>query len=336
MFFAQTAEWTALGRALIEDLVAQFGAQGFDAAKVSLVVAAPASFGAEGFAHRGAVLHYPAGLAAPFHMVHGLAAIEQGRVAGGVSGGGDFDRALRDMILWPSDSAANYVIDCLTGTTGDTDLDGAEYLDWASKRAKLDRFFWQLGWPEWEGCRIVQKQGSDLRYGREGRLAGEYGLGLNALSAVCAARLMWEMFEGDLPLQGEGLRRARALMLRDAASPDAVFPTFGLAEFLGAGMAETAKIWSKPTQTGWTGDAKTSWVKHDMLRVAGPQARPLYIVLMTQSRALATGGAQLWADMGRAISARAAQLVQGAGKASEPAPLPPANGAPKTGTRFET
>ncbi|MDZ7906145.1 MAG: hypothetical protein U5N55_10515 [Cypionkella sp.] len=304
MFFAQTADWAEWGRTLMGDLGAQFGAQGFDAAKVSLVVTAPGDFGAVGFAHRARDLFYPAGMAAPFHLVHGLAA--QGRVRAHP----DFDRALRDMILWPSDTAANYVIDCLTGTTGDTGLEGAEYLDWASKRAKLDLFFWQLGWPEWEGCRIVQKQGSDLRYGREARLAGDFGTGSNTLNAACAARLLWEMFEGNLPLLGEGARRVRALMQRGPASPDAVFPGYGLAEFLGGDLPAGVKIWSKSTQTGWTGDAKTAWVKHDMLRLAAHGLRPLHIVMMTQSRALAQGDGALFPAMGRAIWEKAAPLLR--------------------------
>jgi hypothetical protein len=306
MFFAQTAQWTELGRAVMGDLAARFGAQGFDAGKVSLVLVAPTATGAQGFDHRATFLHYPAGLAAPFHMLHGLAALEEGRVQADP----EFDRALRDMILWPSDSAANYVIDCLTGTTGDTALEGAEYLDWANKRAKLDRFFWQIGWPEWEGCRIAQKQGSDLRYGREARLAGQFGSGVNAISAQCAARLLWEMFEGHLPLTHQGVRRARALMQRESTSPDAVFPTFGLAEYLGGDLPQGVKIWSKPAQTGWTGDAKTSWIKHDMLRITATGLRPLYLVMMTQSRALAMGDAGLFPAMGRLIWEKAAPMLR--------------------------
>ena len=168
MFFAQTADWTQLGRAVLGEMTAKFAQLGLTEGKLALVICAPTSFGAAGFAHRGAAGHYPAGLTAPFHMLHGLAALEAGRIAPHP----DVERALREMVLWPSDSAANYVIDWVTNTTGDTPLEGAEYLDWAAKRGRLDRFFWQMGWPEWEGCRISQKQGSDLRFGSEARLVG--------------------------------------------------------------------------------------------------------------------------------------------------------------------
>lgn len=298
MFFAQTPDWTDFGTALMGDLVAQFGAQGFAADKVALVVCAPANFGVAGFAHRANVHFAPAGLAAPFHMVHGLAALQSHRPADPPP---DIDRALRDMVLWPSDTAVNYVIDWLTGTTGDTPLEGAEYLDWAAKRGRLDTFFWQLGWPEWAGCRLVQKLGSDLRYGREAALVGNYGEGLNTLTAACAARLLWEMFDGDLPLDSVHLKRAQNLMARDATSPEAVFPNFQLAEFLGGGLPSGVKLSSKPTAQGWTGTAKTAWLRHDMIRISARGMRPLLVVLMTQSRTIYEAGADLFPAIGRTI-----------------------------------
>jgi hypothetical protein len=319
MFFAQTQEWTAFGAALMGDLQAQFRAQGFAEGKVSLVIFAPANFGAAGFAHRPSALFGPAGLAAPFHMVHGLGALQTGRPADPPA---DIERALREMVLWPSDSAANYVIDWLTGTTGDTPLEGAEYLDWAAKRARLDRFFWQLGWPEWAGCRLVQKLGIDLRYGREAALAGAYGEGLNAISAACAARLLWEMFEGDLPLDNSYLRRAQNFMARDATSPEAVFPNFQLAGFLGGGLPEGVKLWSKSTAVGWTGEARTAWLRHDMLRISARGMRPLSVVLLTQSRAIHDTGEVLFPAIGKMIWDRAVPLLR------QPAPPQP-KGAPQ-------
>lgn len=333
MFFAQTPDWTAFGQALMGDLGTQFAAQGLDTQKMALVVTAPASFGAVGFAHRGGVPYFPGGLAAPFHMAHGLFALQSGR-----AGHADIDRALREMMLWPSDAAANYVIDWLTGTTGDTPLEGAEYLDWAAKRGRLDTFYWQLGWPEWEGCRISQKQSGDLRYGREAAYAGIYGAGLNALSAQCAARFMWELFEGNLPLSGDALRRAHSHMARDAASPEAVFPNFQLAQFLGGGLPNGVKLFSKATALGWTGEARTAWVRHEMARITARGMRPLHIVLMTQGRAMYEAGEALFPAIGRAIWDRASPLLHMPQPPAPrpqppvfiPAPMPPETG-PETG-----
>jgi len=306
MFFVQTPEWTAFGQDIMAQFAAQFAGAGLALDKCSLVVTAPASFGAVGFAHRGAAHYHPAGLAAPFHMVHALADMQAGRLAPHP----DIERALRDMMLWPSNAAANHVIDWITGTTGDTPLEGAEYLDWAAKRGRLDRFFWQLGWPEWEGCRLTQKLSDDLRYGREARLAGPYGEGLNALSAECAARLMWEMFEGDLPLKGDALRRAQSLMLRDVASPEAVFPNFQLHGFLGGALPSGVKLFSKAAALGWTGEAKTAWLRHEMARISARGMGGLHIVFMTQGRAMYDAGPQLFPALGQMIWDRASMILR--------------------------
>lgn len=317
MFFAQTPDWTDFGTALMGDLVAQFAAQGFAADKVALVVFVPAhvgitttgaaDFGATGFAHRAAASFAPAGLAAPFHMVHALWALQSGRPAGPPP---DIDKALRDMMLWPSCSAANYIIDWLTGTTGDTPLEGAEYLDWAAKRARLDTFFWQLGWPEWAGCRLAQKLGGDLRFGREAALQGSYGEGANALNAACAARLLWEIFEGDLPLDTAMQKRAQHLLTRDGTSPEAVFPNFHLSEFLGGNLPQGVKLWSKSTSQGWTGEAKTAWLRHDMARISARGMRPLSVVLLSQSRAIYEAGAEMFPAIGQMIWERALPLLR--------------------------
>ena len=306
MFFAQTTDWTQMGQALVSELLRVFGPQGLTAQHFSLVMFAPASFGAQGFAHRGDWAAYPCSLDKPFHMVHALMALEAGRFVPPP----DFDSALRDMILWSSNTATNYVIDTLTATTGDTRLEGAEYLDWASKRDRLSQVFWQLGWPEWEGCRISQKLMGDLRYGREAQYAGTYGQNLNRLTPLAVARLLWDLFEGNLPLSPAAQGRAQTLMLRDPNSPDAVFPDYQLSEYLGGNLPEGVKIWSKAGHNEWTNDPKTSWFKHDMIRIAARGLRPLTLVVMTQGRGLAATHPAAFPAMGRLIWDRAAPLLK--------------------------
>ncbi|MDG9423116.1 hypothetical protein OLF92_11575, partial [Streptococcus pneumoniae] len=72
-----------------------------------------------------------------FHLVHVLHAIDAGRVADHE----DLSRAIRDMVLWSSNTATNYVIDLATGTTGDTLLSAAEFETWREAREGLNRFF---------------------------------------------------------------------------------------------------------------------------------------------------------------------------------------------------
>ncbi len=301
MFIRETPQWQDLGRELVSAMVVTAGAAGLHADAMGLVVMTPGQGGAAagpvGFVHRGGWRCYPCSLVKAFHLVHALQALEQGRI----SPHAEFDRALRDMILWSSNTATNYVIDLLTGTTGDTLLFGADYMDWCAKRDRLNQFFARLGWEEWAGVSIVQKLMDDTRYGREAQFAGEGGENLNVLTPLVCARLMWEMFDGSLPLSRPALGRAQAILSRDPAGPDALDPNYQVSEYLGGGLPQGVQIWSKAGHNEWTGDPKASWFKHDMIRIAAPDRRPLTVVLMTQGKSLASGSGQIFADLGRLI-----------------------------------
>ena len=301
MFLRETPRWQALGRELVSAMVVQAGAAGLHSDRMGLVLVAPSrggeAAGAEGFAHRADVPVYPCSLVKGFHLVQALASLEEGRI----QAHSELDRALRDMILWSSNTATNYVIDLITGTTGDTLLYGAEYMDWCAKRDRLNAFFERLGWPEWAGCNIVQKLMDDTRYGREAQFAGEAGENLNALTPLAAARLMWEMFDGALPLSRPARGRAQALLSRNPAGPDAGRAEYQLSEYLGGDLPAGVQVWSKAGHNGWTGDARTSWFKHDMVRLLAPGHRALTVVLMTQGQDLAQGHPAAFPALGRLI-----------------------------------
>ncbi len=297
MFFNQTPDWTRLGHKIVAALTGQFGDAGLVAKQLGLVLVVPAAAGPEGYAHRGDQPVYPCSLVKAFHLVHALARLEEGRLAAH----GELDRALGDMIRWSSNTATNYVIDLVTGTTGDTLLAGAEYHDWASRREGLNRFFRALDWPEWQGCNISQKLMDDTRYGREAQFAGADGGNLNRLTPLAAARLFWAVFHGGLPLSPGGLARARAILHRDAASPDAAEPNYQMAGYLAGGLPAGVEIWSKAGHNLWTGDARTSWFKHDMIRIKAAGRKPLIIVVMTEGRGLAETEPQAFAAIARLL-----------------------------------
>lgn len=306
MFFQQTENWQDLGAAVVVALTQRYGAQGLTSDRLGLVLVTKGASGPEGFAHRGEVAGYPCSLVKAFHLIHALAALEQGRVGEH----GEMDRALRDMIRWSSNTATNYVMDLITGTTGDTLLYGAEYLDWVSKRERLNRFFWALGWPEWQGCNISQKLMDDLRYGREAQFAGVDGVNLNRLTPLASARLLWELFEGDLPISAPSRARAQALLHRDPQGPDAADPNYQLAGYFAGQLPEGVQIWSKAGHNEWTGDPRASWFKHDMLRLVGPGRKPLTVVMTTQGQGLAQTHPQAFADMGRLVWDRVADMTR--------------------------
>ena len=301
MFVRETPQWKDFGRDLVSAMVVTAGAQGLHADAMGLVVMTPGQGGAAagpvGFVHRGDWHCYPCSLVKPFHLIHALHALEQGRIVAQ----SEFDRALRDMILWSSNTATNYVIDLLTGTTGDTLLYGADYMDWCAKRDRLNGFFDKLGWDEWAGSNIVQKLMDDTRYGREAQFAGDAGENLNALTPLSVARLMWEMFEGTLPVSRPMLGRAQAILSRDPKGPDALNPHYQLSEYLGGDLPSDVQIWSKAGHNLWTGDSKASWYKHDMIRMVAPGRAPLTVVLMTQGKGLAQDHPGAFPALGRLI-----------------------------------
>lgn len=308
MFFQTDADWQAMGEALVAEMAEAGREAGLSTESMALVIAASREGGKEamGFSHRGDWAAYPCSLVKAFHLVHALKALEAGRV----QAHSELDRALRDMILWSSNTATNYVIDVLTGTTGDTLLYGADYMDWCAKRERLNHVFEDMHWPEWAGCNIVQKLMDDRRYGREAQLAGAKGENLNRLTPLAAARLLWSLFEGDLPLSRPACGRAQAILSRDPAGRDAARVEYQLSEYLGGDLPPGVLIWSKAGHNLWTGDAAASWFKHDMIRVSAPGRRPLTAVLMTQGQGVAERSPDLFPRLGRLIWDRTAELAR--------------------------
>lgn len=287
MFFSSHPDWDRAGAAAITELPRRFAQDGLEAENFALVAlretGTGAEAGVEGFAHRGDWRCYPCSLVKSFHLVHAIHALETGRVAPHP----ELDRAMRDMILWSSNTGTNYVIDLLTGTTGDTLLAGADFDAWVAAREGLNRWFGDLDWPEIAPCNLTQKLMDDQRYGREAQYAALGGGYLNALTPLASARLMAAIFTGALPLSAEGLARARATLLRDRTSAHAALPHFQVSEFLGGHLPAEAQIWSKAGHNLWTGDPKASWFKHDMIRIAAPGLMPMTFVLMTQGKRIA-------------------------------------------------
>ena len=87
-----------------------------------------------GCSYRGEVFFYPCSVIKVFYMVAAQAALEEGRIVQTA----ELDRATSDMITWSSNTATNYIIDIITGTTGDTDLPEDEMPRWVAARNKVN------------------------------------------------------------------------------------------------------------------------------------------------------------------------------------------------------
>jgi hypothetical protein len=235
----------------------------------------------KGAAVRGGLQLYPCSVVKIFHLVACQAWLQAGKLHDHP----DLDRAMRDMILWSSNTGTNYVIDLVTGTTGDTLLDEAEMAAWKDKRQAFNRFFAAWHWPEFDGINLDQKLMDDQRYGREHASLGADAAGHNRLTAIAAARLMYELFHGSvLPEARADLVRRH--LSRDLASPERRRSAYQIEGYLGAGLPPGSQLWSKAGRTRWTGDEKASFFRHDTIRAILPDRQEFFLTFMTKGEAV--------------------------------------------------
>ena len=170
-FYEADATANRIGNELLRRTLALNGPKGLEADKCAITLLlhhAPLTDSTtvgspSGFGYRGSVRFYPCSVVKLFYLVAAQARLE----AGYIQPHGELDRAMRDMILVSSNTATNYVIDLVTGTTGDTLLTDDEMAEWVEKREWVNRYFRSLGYPEFDHINVCQKLMDDQRYGRE-------------------------------------------------------------------------------------------------------------------------------------------------------------------------
>ncbi|MCB1478774.1 MAG: serine hydrolase [Rhodobiaceae bacterium] len=235
---------------------------------------------AEVAAHNGGVAFYPAST-----VKLGWAAVALERIeAGTLQPHDELDRCLSDMIGISSNAATNYVVDCLTGVTGDTLLEGDDLATALEAQQVVTRRLASFGWPEWERCQIVQKASDEDRYGRHRQFRDE--LGHNSLTPMGAARLMHECLFVNF-FSEQVTSRMRELTSRPvSAKAIAAEPISQVAAFLGGGLAPALPAGSRlHSKAGWsmyTGDDSAQWRRHDLAFVALPDGSGLLAVVFTK------------------------------------------------------
>ncbi|POR46969.1 serine hydrolase [Bosea psychrotolerans] len=236
----------------------------------------------KGAALRPDWLSYPCSLVKVFFLVAAQAALE----AGHLTEHEELDRAMRDMILWSSNSATNYVIDLLSGTTGDTLLSESEMAAWMDRRQVVNRFFVQLGSPGLAGINLNQKLMDDLRYGREKIGLDRSPAGHNALTPMAMASLMHAIFHGSVLTEARRVK-VQNLLARDLASPFRQRGAYQVTGYLAGGTPEGTQIWSKAGRTRWLGDARADFRRHDALRAVLPNGVEFILTVFSQGEAIA-------------------------------------------------
>ncbi|HVJ34490.1 MAG TPA: serine hydrolase [Terriglobia bacterium] len=287
MFYETTAESRSLGEKLVSWSLDRFGKEGLAAERFALTLlpfdrpltaqtppARPA-----GFSYHGDQPFYPCSVVKAFY----LAAVEARLEEGAVQPHDELDRAMRDMILWSSNTATNYIIDLVTGTTGDTLLGEAEMRDWVERRQWVNRYLQSLGWPELKPINVCQKLMDDDRYGREKIFVRLGGNNHNCLTSDAAARLFYAIFSGQLVSPARS-RHMAELLHRSLAADFVNRPAAQVLGYFGAGLPAGAKLWSKAGWTGWTGDVDASYRRHDAAYVELPSGRSFILTAFTQGK----------------------------------------------------
>ncbi|MCU1758386.1 class A beta-lactamase-related serine hydrolase [Pseudomonas sp. 14P_8.1_Bac3] len=243
----------------------------------------------EGFAYRGQQLFYPCSVVKAFYLV----AMDACLASGQVQPHEDLERAMRDMIIWSSNTATNYVIDLITQTTGDTLLSAEEFTLWANRRQAVNRYFQSLAWPELAEINLCQKLMDDERYGREKAFVTFGGNNHNRLCSNAAARLMFELFNGTVA-SPERCRRMTARFHRPLTAEFAAQPAAQINGYFGANLPSDATLYSKAGWTGWTGDPLASYRRHDLGYVELPldhegHYQAFTLAVFTQGQAMSEG-----------------------------------------------
>lgn len=234
---------------------------------------------ADSFSYRGGVPFYPCSVVKMFYMV----ALEQAYEDRRLTETPELARALHDMIKWSSNMATNYIIDHLSGTTGDIELAAAEMERWVEARENVNRYFRSLDFPELAGINASQKLMDDQRYGRENIYVQRGGNNHNRLTSDAAAIILARIMSGTM-ISPERSRRMRETLHRPNTQAFRDTPHAQLLAFLGEGMPEGARIWSKAGWTGWTGDTLASYRRHDALHAVLPGGEAFTLVVFTQGK----------------------------------------------------
>lgn len=314
MFFDSTVRSQALGDRLVQKALEDFRSAGLseDGLGVTLLLhpqrltQAGQAHRPEGFSYRGGQLFYPCSVIKAFYLV----AMDACLVSGQVQHHEDLERAMRDMIIWSSNTATNYVIDLITATTGDTLLSVEEFITWVDRRGAVNRYFQSLGWPELADINLCQKLMDDERYGREKAFVTFGGNNHNRLSSNAAARLMFELFNGTVAAP-ERCRSMAARFHRPLTAEFVAQPAAQINGYFGAGLPADATLYSKAGWTGWTGDPLASYRRHDLGYIEFPPAhsgqyQAFTLAVFTQGQAMSEGTAVLPAFARAAYDAVAA------------------------------
>jgi beta-lactamase class A len=225
-----------------------------------------------GASWRGEQVRYPASVVKLLYLVAAEAWLQQQLI----EESSELRRALGDMIRDSSNDATGLVVDLLSGTSSGPELPDEAFRRWALRRQLVNQWAQGLGWSEWEGCNACQKTWGDGPYGRERQFYGADLENRNRLSTDFSARLLHGVISGAL-VSPPACTRMQQLLYRSLDPAErAADPENQVDGFIGAGLPEGARLWSK---AGWMSQAR-----HDAAYVELEGQPPMLLVVFSEGR----------------------------------------------------
>jgi len=288
-FYRPDACAERIGQALVAEAGKLASAAGLQATDFALTLLLhpdePRDDGAQpaGFSYRGDAMFYPCSVVKLFLVVAAQRALDAGRLTAHE----ELDRAMCDMIRWSSNTGTNYVIDLLSGTTGDTLLGDAEMREWVDARNRINRFYADLRPALCADVNLAQKLMDDDRYGREKMFVQWGGANNhNRLGSDAAAWLLADVMCGSV-LPAGGSERIAGFLHRPLTNDFVSITTAQVNGYLGGGLPPGAQLWSKAGRTLWTGDPLASYRRHDAAHVKLATGQRFTLAVFTQGQAIA-------------------------------------------------
>ena len=227
---------------------------------------------ARGFSHRATERVYPASIVKLFYLV----AVWEWAEKGMIKTSPELERAVRDMIVDSSNDATSLVVDVLTGTTSGPELPPGPFETWKQQRNIINRYFQSLNWLDLQDINLNQKTWCDGPYGREREFLGELMENRNMLTTNATAILLHSII-GGVAVSAKASQDMMSLMKRSLEPAELeADPENQVTGFLGGGLPQEAKLWSKA--------GLTSQVRHDTAYIEIPNLRPYLLVVFTEGK----------------------------------------------------
>ena len=173
--------------------------------------------------------------------------------------------AVGKMLSFSSNNATSFLIDLLTGTTSGPCIEGELWENWKYQRNIINDWLHDLRWEELIGINCCQKTWDDGPFGREKEFYGYENKNRNAMTTDSAARVFEEIMI-HIDYQKEDLH-LRDFLTRDLNK--AVLERDSLNQidgFLGAGLPENTKLWSKAGLMSEVRHDSAWWINNQSLQ----------------------------------------------------------------------